>query len=991
VSSNVETLIELTNGERRIYNRLHGREFSSVGLAKSLGLTSGHINRAIRDMKKKGVPIKRTGSRDSLITIPEDAPTTPFNGTILDVLRGVTGYEGKSETRLLLGELGLGTRFSDRKIFEGLNAWLQINGYASKNIDTVIISGGIFPELPPFYSVGNAERMRLLGSDPDKEEVPSSPRVEQFLDEIMGDKEAADFREYKQKWLTGKINHWGDAVENSSSALETLLDGIDVGSIHYGFGDEDKFNMQYSEEMEVNRLAKAAKDYVEGKKEELNEMKNSIKSYQKKITDEQKQHDFLAEEFAIFKNLNSRVRSHMRGSSVNISSYIKETVDAEADTLFANLNGVQTRDLKRRLKLVKGKTSIRGFEKLYNASENSLKTSDQDLKKSRTELEKADKAMHPISDEIDSLERQLEQGDAITIFTKRASVTPTEAEWIYKRVKDKYIQDVESVFPARLRKKLTTHVSRTVRIGNIKYGTKKEEVAKEVEVDMEMIGGDIMVIHNTRFSGNSASKNGLSDAQNEVLYRKSLERVSNEEGLVPKTVIVAHGASGFGSKRFNTASEFKALDDSYRNDPEISTLMTLPVMHNLDRLRKFAEKGMNKTWGTKRFSKGLAAAGPVIQTMLEDGSELDFVIDNSSLIRIADQKAKRDGYRANTKKFKKEDGILREMCAMDATSRALVTDTHIGAPNFRGSPNNYLRLDRVINYLAANYGESLDELILGGDMVDGVLSHTNTDRKFYGGSLPELKSNVLDYLQDNDLLSKDSSKEDVVTAIGHIVDLFSDAAAGNPVANLDRQYDAFKPFMKRMVEEISPKSVSCMSGNHGRSTEGADEGTRLADMVRMYDKGGKIKTLVADGIGTKFGSQGGITEKGTGKKIGYIHEPAGGKNAIVATVAHLVASGYQYDETFHGHIHDEHIGFVNGTAVTIGAPCEGNTDYAEKLPVKSAIYGTTVKFSNAALKDHAGNDMVWHLWHRVHDDTLEREEYRHDKVGGLLEAAKKSS
>lgn len=404
-------------------------------------------------------------------------------------------------------------------------------------------------------------------------------------------------------------------------------------------------------------------------------------------------------------------------------------------------------------------------------------------------------------------------------------------------------------------------------------------------------------------------------------------------------------------------------------------------MHSTGELLKFYDKRMNKNWGTKRFSKKMHASAPVIQTVLEDGSEINFAIDTSSLIAIAEQKRKMSEHKKSSAEYKTEEEKLKQMCSILPKSRAILTDIHIGAANFAGTPSNYERLSRTINYLAANYN-GVDELILS-EFPDGVLSHTSSDRKFMGKTLPELREEIAVLLDRNTSEGK-NLKDDYLVALEQVIKLFTDAMSQNALPNLDKQYEAIHPYIKRIVEEIKPSQATLMSGNHARSNEGADEASRLADIIKVYDKEKIIKLVLSDAIGHKFGGQGGIREKETGKTVGYHHEPEGGKNALVSTINHLLSSNYGFDEFFAGHIHTPYAGYANGVAVTIGPACEGPTDYSIKLPVPSSPYGAIIKYSNAAQVGHPANKVIWHAWHFVNDDTLERPEYRNDGLETMI-------
>lgn len=909
------------------------------------------------------------------------------NKSLLQIFRELTGYEGTATTRLYLGELAFGTRLYDERLAEGLNTYLRQNGYQTE-IDSLVIGGGLFPEFPPLYSVTNAERMRMLGADSKKESTPATARIEQILEHVLGEKEAARFAEYREKWLANKINTWDDCRQFSRHQLETLLDGLEIGHIDYCMGEEDKFNQRYEEELKVNRLAKEARKYLKGRKETLEEEEKKEEQYAKQAHSLEERSNRSQQEYKVMTALNPRVRSHLKSQSPDIAKFLQGILQEEMDTLLQSIDTKgQREELLRRLRDVRDEAS---FTRLYEDKKQAADRCSEELKAVRKEAVKLQKHITSLEEDVDSLARQIEQGDAITIFTKRSHISPIEAEWIYKDVKDKYTEDILGAFPAALRERITTHISGSAKVQSLAFGDGKEDVLEEAEVVQY---GDILVIHNTRFRSTATTLYGLSDAQREVLWRKVLEKVTYEtEHLVPKTIVAVHGSGGFAVTRMNVAPEFKLLDGSYRQDPELTTVMTLPVFQSTDKLLRFYDKHMNKTWGLKRFAQHVHGAGAVLQTVLEDGSELYEFIDTSSLMRIADQKREVAKAEKGSAAYTAAEEQLRLLCSRTLKLRATMGDAHFGAANFSGTPTNYERTARSLNYLRERYAGKLDDIILT-EMPDGVLPHTGTDRKFFGKPLPQLRKEAAEYLQAQNLKAA-VPPEELAKILDHIIGEFSDAMAQNAVPNLERQYEIIRPYIEELVEQIGLQRAILISGNHPRSQEGADEASRLADIFRAADREKKIDFILSDGTGHKFGGQGGIADeevlfagekRRTGKKLGFYHEPQGGKNAMPRTLDQLLAKGVGFDEFYAGHIHQCYAAYANGTAITINPPLQGPNDYSEHLGVKPSLYGPIVTFSNVAPLGHPANKNIWHAWHFINDDTLERPEFRFDQLEQVLQ------
>ncbi len=924
-------------------------------------------------------------SEDEIISV--EPKLQNFNGSVLDAYRALTGYSGGATVRLMVGELGLGTRLTDREIYEGWNTFAEINGYGDI-VNEVIIGGGVLPELPPFYSTGNVTAMRFLGKVTGLSEREDTPtRLEHVISVLKGKKDAEHFTEFKEKYLEGKIETWDDCVEAAQDSLGLLLESLNPTNIEYQWGDEDFFNIKYEEEIKVNALQKQVADYLKGLNQQDTELNRDYTDVTGRINSLEEKLERLDTERKVLSDIRAKARSYKSGKEEpDISGYLENLLFTQEDTLFYGLSlEKQKNALRTRLKKV---TSWEDLVNICDDKKSVYSLSRKELKEEKRRRDNINKRLRVVHADLAELQRIEEMGSQIAFFTKRGELSPSEAEWLYKAVKDEYTERLENCFPEEVRDKLVTHISNFTRIDNL---SAEDDVFLD-SAEVSRYGGT-MLIHNTRFRSNSTSFNDLSDAQKEILFRRALQAVSTEEeNYIPKLVVVAHGAGGFGVTRINSEPDYCMINGNEREEPFLVSLVSLPVAQDTDKLLKYHSKRM-KNWGTKRFDQKVHASGFTIQYVLDDGSELWEYIDTSGLKRIAQQKRFIEAQRDSGELSPQEKDKLTSMCSRTFKIRAMLGDAHIGSGNFLGTPSNYLRLERSIGYLTRVYGESLDELILT-EMVDGNLAHTKSGEKTNGASLKEIQNRAILELQN---LPDSPSVEDFLGCLEVVLREYEKSIEGNPIANLESQYEALRPYLSDLIKGLDLDQVTVIAGNHPRSKEGADEADRLYDMIRSFDE--KVGILKVTGRGHKFGGQGGVPSENikidgkiqqTGRSVGYYHEPKGGKNALVRTLQHLLNSGYAFREFFAGHIHTSYAGFANGTAVSINPPIKGPDDYSEFLSVKPTPYGTLIKYSDTTPR-HPDDEVITHAWHFVNDDTLEAPEHANNQLQTVIDFLKISA
>ncbi len=991
---------------------------------------------------------------------------TNSNDPLPEIVRNETDYDGDSNTTLLLGELGIGTKVYDHQAMKGLNRWMHENQYTDE-VEQAVIGGGLLPEYPDLYSKKtNAERFRWIGQDEDKTEVPEATRLAELYDMVMqGEKGSDKLQDHVDDWIRGKLSSWQEVLDYAHKQMGYLFDDFDVERVDYCMGEEDTH---------FNRIEREVK-FLKQFQREAESFKEEMEEKYEQVADEYDEGmmDQLQTEYEVLIDIHNKVSSHHsigeRYNNAHVQRFIDNNILEEHEDgsidLAEDLRETHDLDYEFRQELVDMLSEIRemdaGETEAYEAYQGKYEELRDDLKPAIEHQQKLEETVDSIGDTLDKLELELE--DELARINSRHEMEAIDPEILYAATKDEYTEEIKSCFPEDVQEILETHISRSATVENVEYGEDDDQVLEEAEVD---VYGDMMVMHSTKFRSNTTTLFGLKEAERELLYRRMAEKVMKDnEGVIPKHIVVPHGGAGFQATRINTTPEFKHMDeDEYRDDPELSSITLLPTFQSVDKLIEFKDKGV-RNWATKRIDKHLHASGAVFHTTLEDGSELYEYVDHSSLSKIGEKVEELEEYEEGTQEWNELQNEIQDMCARTYTVRATLGDVHLGAANFEGTPSNYERFQRTINYLTDVYGEAIDEVVMT-EMVDGALEHTDIAKKFMADSLPDViersaervketrQENVAlieemldgdtvgdmtitelygvadvdapsdtDGLYDHSLrdLLEDGSiyeleEEDYVTALTAAAQvgnqnmddwldtamkindnwldthesLYEDvkhAYEQSSLPNVDKQFEAADPFLESLLVGTMPERVTLTAGNHVRSDIGRDEATQLEYLIERYDLDDDLEIRKSASDGSKFGGFGAIkdetvnlggVEASTGKSVAFHHHSPGGTHANINTMRKLLESGYAFDEFFAGHVHHPRIGFTTGTAQTISPACQGPNDYSEFLKAKSAMYGTTVKFSNAAPQGDPANEMVTHGWHMVNDNTLEQEEFVDD-------------
>ncbi|MFH0831585.1 MAG: hypothetical protein V1886_01845 [archaeon] len=262
---------------------------------------------------------------------------------------------------LYLAEMGFGTKVYDSRAMDGLVFWMQKNGYKDK-INSVIIQGGLVPHIPFFYSRGNAQDMRFLGKDPNKEDDKG------FL--VDKTKLSGDNQEFYKDYISKKINLTSEATDFAKREIDKLATVAGNASLHYQYGEEDYKNIENQKEVKINEYVqteeneKRLNEYLEKFKEtssvletqrdrlirkkesskKLKQVEKEIAGMTGKIRDIEQKINAIQREKEASQFFNITKRKEMTAEQEEIAFHLskKEYQSASLDVIFSSFDKFQT-------------------------------------------------------------------------------------------------------------------------------------------------------------------------------------------------------------------------------------------------------------------------------------------------------------------------------------------------------------------------------------------------------------------------------------------------------------------------------------------------------------------------------------------------------------------------------------------------------------------------------------------------------------------------
>ncbi len=309
---------EFNSLERRILERLvqsyyrpTDRRFTleeltkkvNEGLKKDKKLSAKAVERKLDQLESylssvHGIDVKREKSpvhdQDTYCIFPNDLKACGFDELL---------HTPKKDTVLLyLAEVGFGTKALDPRSLVGLRYLLENNKLGSitgssgrkkdqsllHSLDAVLVSGGVMPFVPDFYSARYKEYMHLLSKEANHLDKAALDKIvddlaDKTYDELTGRMTESghvlpsDFKEFYDKHIKGNIRSRAEAAKTANHWLTYMLQGTRI-PVHAQWGDEDHENFKQIFEAKMNRSKKRRLNYDAQLKKLYKKLESATKS-----------------------------------------------------------------------------------------------------------------------------------------------------------------------------------------------------------------------------------------------------------------------------------------------------------------------------------------------------------------------------------------------------------------------------------------------------------------------------------------------------------------------------------------------------------------------------------------------------------------------------------------------------------------------------------------------------------------------------------------
>ncbi|MBI4141546.1 hypothetical protein HY484_01320, partial [Candidatus Woesearchaeota archaeon] len=336
---------------------------------------------------------------------------------------------------MYLGELGFGTRAYDPRAGKALGYFLKQNTQNGKSLynslDGVILSGGVIPFVPEFYSSAiGANSMVLLDKKADDVADLSEKEAEERLNAYLEQaKLNPELKEFLKKHLAGKILTKSDAVTTARKRLEDILGTDFNGVVHYMYGEEDDANLQQLKEIEIVRHLEET-EQLQKQQKKLNEDLDKLR----KVRDEYQQEKQM---FDSMQNWLTRAVDYKGAQfSENVTKFIEHH---KAD--IQQLNEVSSNLGKNVLAILKKAKSKKDVERKLREARDSLKKAEQEIKD-------ADLKGIDLQNRLDAIKRTNEARGFFKI-TKRVQLNAEQHEMIWATVSKEYEDLLRAAFPSQ--------------------------------------------------------------------------------------------------------------------------------------------------------------------------------------------------------------------------------------------------------------------------------------------------------------------------------------------------------------------------------------------------------------------------------------------------------------------------------------------------------------------------------------------------------------
>ena len=830
------------------------------------------------------------------------------NRTLLDYFNEETGYSGDGSTRVKLAEIAAGSQEEAFYAFSGLNTFLKKNGFTeSGELEDLIIGGGMQLDDPHRWGKRWEGYMREFKTDPYENELPEPDR----LDAVLSAADADNFEdeeniggEYEVKkllqkaieenedQLRGQLESGSAHREYVRDRMAEMLDGIDA-DLHYSMGEEERgFNRKQKAENLVDRLATRLGKYKEKKEDKRDKLESQKKSELEALEE-------LEPALGTAKKIYQRVQGFYNGSKGNVTQEElrnrRETIFNEERHLLEDIDNAYQQELEEVFSF-KNK-EFNEVEEEYNEL---VESYEKDLEAKEELIDNHLGNIDDIESDLSSIRR--EGSSKIFDLTNRATLSNFDAKALNLAAMEYTKEDLMGKIP-------DSHLERTKLYEREQA---KIESAKDSEFDDLILGHNFMM-------GDTPSKYQLKRAEGAA--EKDFRHLDKGSEGMPDDYTVIDSAGSFRYERLDITGMHTEENQSESESHEVS-IMTMPMFQSQDAIIEGVKKG-KKNQNIKRAKKeengDTVTTGALIQTRLEDGSEIPLFLGEDSLTDLGIMTKKLMSSDALTdedydeledslnhdfdeywdeNEFEGLEEYIESFCAVDPGAMIINADWHIGAEeNENGQPSKREKVHKIVDYETDIWTEAKENgnpvgLVLS-ELVDGDEAWYGAENVNPGISTQEMRQKGTELFEDTRLgeLSVELSEldeyrsenspaegfymeakldlqnewmEEFVQYHDEYVDAMTHNMDKTPTGGVENQFNALDSYLPPLMDMAS--LISLVSGNHISDRMGTDEAERLEDKIQSlaFEEGfvGDLNIEKFSSNGDSGGGFGGITDNG---------------------------------------------------------------------------------------------------------------------------------
>jgi len=882
--------VYLTPEEFKVFNFLRPRSFDTLNaptleeIRQSLKFSSRDSAKKVLDSlkKKEGIEIFSKVERaeeDKILhyfLAPESLEISVKKTKSRKELAEKNGQNGDIRYgALYLAEPGFGTKAFDHEyVMKGLRLFLEVN-HLAKDIQQVVIQGGVIPHIPPYASKGNLTALKFLGyinRKSGEEKSASENMLEEKILEI-DDQFLMDFYEkHVNNSDRRKITDLTDAFNVAGEQVKTLMSAFSEDTIlRVQLGEEDKKNIGHIEDALIANWAKEKKEKI---KADTKSAEGRIYTLSTDSLCEQVERDFykdISKRKEFFRRPEEKKRDYKNRvlKELNLSGELEDkfrpylelmpqkiTTQMDKEKSITHLIDVTSKEILK--SLIWASYNPKTKEDRVNQRINKIEKRES---VNREEIKNLESKVEKFSEALGWTERLLEsQRAGVTTFTRQYPVGSAESETFWVVAKDSY---TKHFFMWDIPQTPHLHVSNrklvSVDTGILENVGTGKTIQAEVEAE-EAISGEkkLLLIHNIRSTFSDAvTARSIRDAKLESNYQNLViqKLIDSREGDNRPDIILLGGHNGGGFRAMPWLRDSEHLiEGEFVEGQKITYLINLPTLQSVERLDWLVSHNFSN-WDTKRSQSGPNASGIVLHTEDKDYVNRELVVDESQLKKFGLISEEIEVYRANlssAKSVKEKKELLRLIKEKKNEVRThfkkieVAGDKHLGAPDH---PDRYSKDQLIRAYQTYQREHGLPDMVSWDEVLHGVMEKTfNSATRYLGMSPEKFRQRVIEpILKDSNmspekkvyLLAKESLRNQRAITIH----------------NDSEQKHLFNLLMKPYAEEVIRRGgkVILMSGNHYNSSiRTSDEARELANSFpESYRDSGKI--VLFPGIGNPVG------------------------------------------------------------------------------------------------------------------------------------------